>query len=55
MRFPGDISIFTGKLSRERMVDEHPVEYARALGVPVAELVGEDLPPMPAGDEASTV
>ncbi len=27
--FPGDTSIFTGKISRERMQKEHPLEYAR--------------------------
>lgn len=37
MRFPGDISIFTGKISRERMMEEHPLEYARIMGIRVAE------------------
>lgn len=27
--FPGDLSIFTGRISRERMEEEHPLEYAR--------------------------
>ena len=27
--FPFDVSIFTGKISRERMEKEHPLEYAR--------------------------
>lgn len=27
--FPVDTSIFTGKLSKERMIEEHPLEYAR--------------------------
>ena len=31
--FPADTSIFTGKISRERMLEEHPVEYAE-LEVP---------------------
>ena len=26
--FPADTSIFTGKVSRERMIEEHPLEYA---------------------------
>lgn len=26
--FPGDFSIFTGKISRERVIEEHPLEYA---------------------------
>jgi formate dehydrogenase gamma subunit len=34
--FPFDSSIFTGKISRERMEKEHPLEYARML-----ELEGE--------------
>jgi formate dehydrogenase subunit gamma len=38
-RFPGDNSIFTGKISRERMIEEHPIEYSRLTGVPVEELV----------------
>lgn len=25
--FPGDYSIFTGRISRERMIEEHPLEY----------------------------
>lgn len=29
--FPFDPSIFTGKISRERMEKEHPIEYARML------------------------
>ena len=37
MRFPGDISIFTGKISRERMMAEHPLEYARIMGARAAE------------------
>ncbi len=32
--FPFDTSIFTGKISRERMEKEHPLELARALGKP---------------------
>lgn len=30
--FPFDSSIFTGRISRERMVHEHPLEYARLSG-----------------------
>lgn len=29
--FPGDTSIFTGKISRARMLEEHPLEYERAI------------------------
>ena len=33
LRFPGDTSIFTGKISRQRMLEEHPLEYARLLRI----------------------
>lgn len=36
--FPLDTSIFTGYLSRERMIREHPLELARMEGVPPEEL-----------------
>jgi formate dehydrogenase subunit gamma len=32
--FPFDKSIFTGRISRERMEHEHPLELARAEGAP---------------------
>jgi formate dehydrogenase subunit gamma len=38
--FPFDTGIFTGKISRERMMHEHPVELARMEGVPVEKLLG---------------
>jgi formate dehydrogenase gamma subunit len=38
LRFPGDISIFTGRLSRKRMIEEHPLEYAELMGVPPSAL-----------------
>ena len=31
LTFPGDTSIFTGRISRERMMREHPREYTRML------------------------
>ncbi len=34
-RFPADTTIFTGRISRERMIEEHPLEYARLTGTPV--------------------
>ena len=40
--FPFDTSIFTGKISDERMEKEHPLEYAR--------LMAEDTEPSRAGD-----
>lgn len=39
--FPGDLSIFTGRISARRMLQEHPLEYARIL----AEEKGEE--PLP--------
>jgi formate dehydrogenase gamma subunit len=46
-RFPADTSIFTGKISRERMVEEHPLEYVR-LTQPAPQS------PEQAGDEAAS-
>jgi formate dehydrogenase subunit gamma len=37
--FPLDTGIFTGKISRERMVHEHPLELARIENVPVEEIM----------------
>lgn len=37
--FPLDTAIFTGRISRERMVHEHPLELARIEHVPVEEIV----------------
>jgi formate dehydrogenase subunit gamma len=37
--FPLDTAIFTGKISRERMVHEHPIELARLEGVSVEEIL----------------
>jgi formate dehydrogenase subunit gamma len=39
--FPLDTSIFTGKISRERMLHEHPMELAAMEGVSVEELLEE--------------
>ncbi|MFI5323980.1 MAG: hypothetical protein ACHQ6U_10705, partial [Thermodesulfobacteriota bacterium] len=36
--FPLDTSIFTGKISRERMLHEHPLELASIEGVSVQDL-----------------
>jgi cytochrome b subunit of formate dehydrogenase len=40
--FPFDTSIFTGKISRERMEHEHPLELARKTGAPDAPAQGSD-------------
>lgn len=37
--FPLDTVIFTGKISRERMVHEHPIELARIEGVSLDEII----------------
>jgi cytochrome b subunit of formate dehydrogenase len=37
--FPLDTSIFTGYISRERMIREHPIELARREGVKVEEII----------------
>jgi hypothetical protein len=42
--FPFDPSMFTGKISRERMVHEHPLELARIEGRPVEEILGHAAP-----------
>ncbi|MHB1131584.1 MAG: hypothetical protein ACYC4L_04270 [Chloroflexota bacterium] len=39
--FPGDASIFSGKISREQMVEEHPLEYIRLTGRPLENLAQE--------------
>lgn len=38
LRFPGDSTIFTGKISVERMMEEHPIEYARITGITLEEV-----------------
>jgi formate dehydrogenase gamma subunit len=40
--FPADTSIFTGKISRERMLEEHPLEYAEREAASATE--GTDAP-----------
>jgi len=40
--FPLDTAIFTGKISRERMLHEHPIELAAIEGVSVEELLKQE-------------
>jgi formate dehydrogenase subunit gamma len=40
--FPLDTAIFTGKISRERMMHEHPIEYERITGEKIDELHDEE-------------
>lgn len=40
--FPLDTAIFTGKISRERMLHEHPIELASIEGVSVEELLKKE-------------
>ena len=39
--FPLDTSIFTGKISKERMIHEHPIEYERLTGTKLEDVHGE--------------
>jgi formate dehydrogenase subunit gamma len=43
--FPGSTTIFTGKISRERMRHEHPLEYARQFPGEADEVLGKTAPP----------
>jgi len=38
--FPGSKTIFTGKIPRERMRHEHPLEYARLFPEEAGEVLG---------------
>ena len=48
--FPLDTAIFTGRISRERMVHEHPIELARIENVPVEEIVAHHHAPHSSGE-----
>ncbi len=43
--FPINTTIFTGKISKERMIEEHPLEYQRLVGdIDMSEVVEERIP-----------
>lgn len=50
--FPLDTSIFTGYISKKRMVREHPIELARIEGKSVQEVLGQPKRPAPHDPEA---
>lgn len=43
LRFPGDLSIFTGRISQRRMAEEHGLEYARYLAKTAPRMLTEEL------------
>ncbi len=45
--FPMDASIFSGKISEERMIKEHPLEHARHARTPMAASLIQDGPQRP--------
>ena len=45
--FPSDVSIFTGKISKERMVEEHSLEYAEITAGAASEAAAEAPPERP--------
>lgn len=47
VHFPGDFSIFTGLVTRQRMIEEHPLEYSQMTGIPPERLADLLLPPVP--------
>ncbi len=49
--FPFDWSIFNGKISRHRMIEEHPLELARIEGVPVESIVPKPETPASPGKQ----
>ena len=51
--FPADTSIFTGKVSRKRMLEEHPLEYAELVGAKADEETGESSLEEPYPDSSS--
>ena len=51
--FPGDTSIFSGKISRERMLEEHPLEYAELVDAGVSREAAGEPAENPASDSSA--
>ncbi|MBI4304158.1 MAG: cytochrome b/b6 domain-containing protein [Chloroflexi bacterium] len=55
--YPADLTIFSGKISRKRLEEEHPLEYAELAVEKVSEpaepvpVVSEPLPPAPSAEK----
>jgi formate dehydrogenase subunit gamma len=43
--FPADLTIFSGRISKKRMMEEHALEYAEIKAAPPAEIVESPTPP----------
>ncbi len=52
--FPLDTAIFTGKISKERMIHEHPLEYERLTGEKLDDAHGEEGKAEPGPEEISS-
>ncbi len=52
--FPADISVFSGKISRKRMLEEHPLEYAELTEAKAIRETGGTPSEEPLSDESST-
>ncbi|MDA8434117.1 MAG: cytochrome b/b6 domain-containing protein, partial [Nitrospiraceae bacterium] len=52
--FPLDTAIFTGRISKERMIHEHPLEYERLTGEKLRDDAGSEEGKGPEGDEAGS-
>lgn len=51
--FPGDTSIFSGKIARKRMIEEHPLEYTELVGGEVGEEVSAVSSENPVSDSSA--
>ncbi len=52
--FPLDTAIFTGKISKERMIHEHPLEYERLTGEKLGDAHSEEVKAEPGPEEISS-